>query len=204
MPRVTSVKSARKSQGACGKCGDKIKKGHSYRWWKFRYGGRRVRCLKPECAPKPSDLTRSAFYGTLYEIQETVDDALAAYESGGEPSDLGEALRSAAEELRNLGEECGSSLENMPEGLQQGGTGQMLENRRDECESKADELESAADEVESVEIHDDWEAFAEEESLTKKEGESAEDFQTRVETAMDEANDELRSGISVDVDLSID
>ena len=204
MPRVTSVKKARKSQGECGKCPAKIKKGDPYVWWAFRFGGRRVRCAKPECYPKSSDLTQSAFYGTLYSIEETVSDAVSAYEEGGEPGDLAEELRGAAEELRSLGEECGSSLDNMPEGLQQGDTGQMLENRRDECESKANDLESAADEAEGIELHDDWEAFAEEESLTKKEDESDEDFQSRVESAMEEANDEARGSISVDVDLSIE
>lgn len=204
MPRVTTVNKARKAQGSCGKCGAKIKKGDSYRWWKFRYGGRRVRCMKPECAPKASDLTQSAFYGTLYSIEESLSDAIAAFESGGEPDDLAGELRTAADDLRNLGEECGSSLENMPEGLQQGDTGQMLENRRDECESKADEMESAADELEGLELWDDSAAFAESEGLTPEDSESEEAFQSRLEEAMEAANEETRSGAVPDVDLSID
>lgn len=204
MPRVTTVKKAQKAQGTCGKCGAKIKKGDSYRWWKFRYGGRRVRCAKPECAPKASDLTQSAFYGTLYSIEETVSDAVAAFEAGGEPDDLASALREAAEELRNLGEECSSNRDNMPEGLQDSETGELLQNRADECESKADELDSAADEVEGIEIHDDTAAFAESESLTPEESESEEAFQARLEEAMEAANEEARSGVVPDLDLSID
>lgn len=204
MPRVTTVKKAQKAQGTCGKCGAKIKKGDSYRWWKFRFGGRRVRCAKPECTPKPSDLTQSAFYGTLYSIEESVTDAIADFEGGGEPDALADALRQAAEELRELGEECTSNRDNMPEGLQDSETGELLQNRADECESKADELESAADEVEGLEIQDDTAAFAESEGLTPEENESEEAFQARLETAMEAANEEARSGVIPDVDLGID
>lgn len=192
MPRVTTVKSARKSQGTCGKCGARIKEGDTYRWWKFRYGGRRVRCAKPECTPRASDLTQSAFYGQLYDLQDSLDEAIANKDA--------DALRSIADDLRSLGEECSSSRDNMPEGLQDSDTGELLQTRADECESRADELESAADERESLNT-DDWEQYAEDNSLTKNEGESDEDFESRVTEAMDANAD---SEWEIDVDLSID
>lgn len=192
MPRVTAVARARKAQGECGKCGAKIKQGDSYRWWKFRYGGRRIRCAKPECAPRPSDLTQSAFYSQLYGLQDSLDTAIADRSV--------DDLRAVADELRSLGEECSSNRDNMPEGLQDSETGELLQTRADECESKADEIESAADELEG--LADDWKEYAENESIEKEENESDEDFETRVKDQMESEIDSAWSG--VDVDLSID
>ena len=206
MPRVTSVKKAQKSQGECSKCGVKIKKGDGYRWWKFRFGGRYVRCLKLECAPKPSDLTRSEFYGTLYGVEESLRSALDDFRKGGDPVDLAGTLNELAEELRNLGSECQDKLDNMPEGLQQGDTGQLLENRAQECESKADELESAASEVEAIELYDNLAKYLADNEVVREEKESEEDYNKRAQTAMDEANETARDSAvsSAEVDLSIE
>jgi len=206
MPRVIIVKKAQKAQGECGRCNAKIEKGDAYKWWKFRYGGRRIRCLKPGCSPKPSDLTQSEFYGTLYGIQESVETALDDFRNGGEPGDLASALNDTAQELRDLGEECQGKLDNMPEGLQQGDTGQLLENRAQECESKADELESAASEIESVELYDDLEEYLADNETAREEKESEEAHKTRVKQDMDEANEQARdeAASNAEVDLSID
>ena len=97
MPRLNVVNKCRKSPGSCGKCGDKIDKGQPYKWWKFRYGGKRVRCAKPECAPKSSDLTQSEFYGTLYGIQEELEAAIEEFRNGeGDKDAMCSALNGAA------------------------------------------------------------------------------------------------------------
>lgn len=192
MPRVTFVKKAQKAQGSCGKCQEKIAIGDSYRWWKFRYGGRRVRCAKPECAPKASDLTQSAFYSQLYSIQDALDAAIDARSV--------DDLRAVGDDLRSLGDECSDNRSNMPDALQYSETGELLETRSEECSSKADEIDSAADELEGITT--DWQEYAEEESLEKKEGESGEDFEQRVTEAMDAAIDEAWG--TLDLDLSID
>ena len=206
MPRVMIVKKAQKTQGECGRCSAKIEKGDGYKWWKFRFGGRRVRCLKPECSPKPSDLTQSEFYGTLYGIKESVEKGLDDFRNGGEPVDLASALNDAAQELRDLGEECQGKLDNMPEGLQQGDTGQLLENRAQECESKADELESAASEIESVELYDDLEKYLADNEIAREEKESEEAYKMRCREEFDQANDTARdeAASNAEVDLNID
>jgi hypothetical protein len=155
MPRVTTVKKAQKSQGTCEKCGNKIEVGSSYRWWKFRHGGRHVRCSDSKCAPRPSDLTQSEFYSTLYDLKDQLGTALDDFRAGGDPSDLSSTLTDIAGELRTLGEECQEKLDNMPEGLQQGDTGQLLQTRAEECDGKADELESAASTLDSYEEPED-------------------------------------------------
>ena len=206
MPRVIIVKKAQKAQGECGKCNAKIKKGDGYKWWKFRFGGRHVRCLKTECAPRPSDLTQSEFYGTLYGIEESLGTAIEDFRNGGEPADLAGTLNELAEELRQLGSECQDKLDNMPEGLQQGDTGQLLENRAQECESKADELESAASEIESVELYDDPTKYFEDNKIERAKRENEDDFNKRVKERMEEANEQARdeAASNAEIDLSIE
>src|SRR5687768_5532152 len=172
MPRVTIVKAARKAQGTCGKCSAKISVGDGYRWWKFRYGGRRVRCVKPECAPRAGDLTQSAFYSQLYDIQDSFQAAV--------DNQSADDLRAAADELRSLGEECSSYRDNMPDSLQDSETGELLQTRADECESRASDIESAADELENLPEPDGWQQYAEDEAIEREEDESDAAFESRV------------------------
>lgn len=150
--RVNRVEKCRQSPGKCGKCGCEIKVGDPYRWWKFRYGGKQIRCLELKCNPRGSELTSNPFQSALLKITEDIEDAIGQARSQTDPTIAISAFRDGAEELRNLGQEQQEKLDNMPEGLQQGDTGQLLENRANECEDKACELESAADTAES-----DWE-----------------------------------------------
>ena len=127
MPRVTHVKAARKDNQVC-------KKGEYYYWWKFRYGGKRYSLKRP----RPSQLTQSAYYGTVRAAIEQIEDA-------GTPED-NDALTSLRDEIKseieNLGEECQSSLDNMPDQLQYAPTGELLQERIDACEEAVSELEN--------------------------------------------------------------
>lgn len=125
MPRVTHVKKAQKDNPVC-------LKGESYYWWKFRFGGKHY-SLTP---PRGSQLTQSAYYGTVRGLVETIDDYKCE-----EPTDLESLRDEVASDIRQAGEECNESKENMPEGLQEGDTGQMLEERYNTCEAAGDELE---------------------------------------------------------------
>lgn len=117
-----------------------IKKGDTYYYTsiKLQRGGLVLRSLKPF---KNSQLTMSPFKSGFYAAQE-------AWEESDKQAD---DIRAAAEAIRDLGSEAQSSFDNMPEGLQQGDTGQTLENRAMACESCADELDSLADELEGLE-----------------------------------------------------
>lgn len=134
MPRVVQRK-ARKDYPSSG-----IKKGDMYYYTslKMQRGGLVKRSLTPF---KPSQLTNSPFKSGFLSIGE-------GWEDGDRD---GAAMREAAEAMREVGTECQDSFDNMPEGLQQGDTGQMLENRASECERIADELEGLADEIENLE-----------------------------------------------------
>lgn len=156
MPRVNFVKAARKDNSL-------VKKGESYYWWKFRYGGKHM-SLKP---PRPSQLTQSSFLSTVYAALESLEDLTADMDA----DDLKSAVEEAAGEIRSAGEEALSNRDNMPEALQDGETGNMLQERADAAEQLADELEA---------VDLDVEDFDEPE---REEGESDEAFEERKEAA---------------------
>lgn len=126
MARVTFVKKARKDNSVC-------KAGESYYWWKFNYGPK-MYSLTP---PNRSQLTRSSFLSQMYDIEDEI-----ASISGTAAGELRIVTDDLVQRIRDLGDECQGSLDNMPEGLQEGPTGEILQSRVDECEGMAGELES--------------------------------------------------------------
>lgn len=116
MPRVTYVKKARKDNPVA-------KKGESYYWWKFRYGGRQF----SKNQPARSRLTQSGFLSQLYELEDNMGGRF------GECSSV-EELQAEVENLRdefdNLQNECQEALDNMPEHLQDSSSsGELLTER---------------------------------------------------------------------------
>ena len=151
MPRVYRVKKCRKPQGTCSKCGAKIEKGDPYVYWQFAYSPVSVRCASPSCYPKSSELTRSEFYSTLYEIQErNVPDELDEMES---------FIEEIKGDLETLRDEQQEKLDNMPDGLRDGDTGQLLQERYDNVDNAVNELESIDLEFEEPEVEKEEESF---------------------------------------------
>jgi uncharacterized protein YukE len=117
-----------------------IKKGDKYFYVKIKtgpYSSRTIRSLK---CPKRYELTTSDFYSTLWRIE---DEGFDGVEDGG-------SLRDVAEEVRELGGEQQEKFDNMPDGLQQGDTGQLVEERANQCEEWADAIEQAAQALEEA------------------------------------------------------
>lgn len=131
-----------------------IKKGQTYYTWKTRVTvGKTYQSQVHRSATRPTSTTQSAFLSALAELQASF--------SGVEDAD---GLRQLASDVRDLGQEEQDKYDNMPEGLQQGETGQMLEERASNCDTWADEIESAADALdEKLEALD--RVFAEENRL---------------------------------------
>ena len=127
MPRVTHVKSARKANPVA-------EIGQPYYWWKFRHGGKRF----SKTYPRPSQLTQSAYFSGIRSLVEQIEDTEIEMGDNDAFIELRDEITS---QLRELGEEANESLQNMPEGLQQGDTGMMLEARYEACEQAADEIE---------------------------------------------------------------
>lgn len=113
MPRLHFVKKARKDNPA-------VKAGESYYWWKFRYAGKRYSKERP----RRSQLTQSAYLGTVYDLE----DALVAFGDAADTEGL-------VLDLDNLRDECENSLDNMPQILQETSeSGMLLQERIDALE----------------------------------------------------------------------
>lgn len=135
MPRVHFVKKARKDNDRCG-----VKAGESYFWWQNRGSGGKgagiKRCSKTR--PRQSQLTMSDFYSAVYSLQEDIEDAIGTITEIG---DLESMRDEWAQQARDIGTDQSDKLANMPEGLQQGPTGELLQERADACETWAEEIE---------------------------------------------------------------
>lgn len=130
MPTVTHVKRAQKDNAVC-------KKGESYYHWSFRYGGKHMSLTYP----RASQLTGSAFLSEMYSINEEFGDMVEEdYETTEDMQDVLNDFVSRVEEQRDNSDE---SFNNMPEGLQEGETGQLLEARVEYCEEMVSEIEDA-------------------------------------------------------------
>lgn len=129
MPRVHHVKKALKDNRVC-------KKGEEYFWWVNKTGLRSSVKRMSKTRPKPSQLTTSEFLSEYYSVQEDMQEAQPQ-----SVEDLQSLRDEWAERIREIGEGCRERFENMPEGLQQGDTGQLLEQRADGMESWANDLE---------------------------------------------------------------
>lgn len=163
MPRVTIVAKARKNQGTCGKCGDEIKRGMPYKWWKFNFGARHVRCAKAECAPRASDLTQSAFLAQLYDLQDRAFEGQSSADLEGERDEM-------VSDLEALKQECEDNRSNIPDHLQDGDSGTLLQER-------ADALDDAINELQGIDTALEGEDDEPEEPMrgeSDKEGESPE------------------------------
>ena len=133
MPQVHHVSKCRRSPGACSLCSKEIATGEPYYWWQFAFAPKSIRC--DNHPPKPKDLTRSAFWGTLLGIQE--EDF-----SGAEDTDAVESLRDdVVSQLEDLKSEIEGNLSNMPDSLQQGSTGELLQERIDALDEAISNLQ---------------------------------------------------------------
>lgn len=107
-----------------------IVKGDTYYYTKMKTGPRSSRVMRSKTPFRRSQLTNSDYLATLYEIE----DDQAKIDSLDDATDI-------AERYRTLAEETQEKLDNMPQGLQEGDTGQMLQERIDACENAASEIE---------------------------------------------------------------
>lgn len=134
MTQVHNVKKAQKDYPEQG-----IKKGEEYFWWSFRFGGKHL----SKTPPKPSQLTQSEYLQGIYEIQETIESLEAE-----DAEDLKSRIDEIIEQLGEIRDTCQGNLDNMPEQLQEGDTGQLLQER-------IETVEGAIEELEGIDVDDD-------------------------------------------------
>lgn len=133
MARIKHVKAA-KDYPAQG-----IAKGEMYYYTKIKTGPRSSRVMRSKTPFKRSQLTQSEYLSQLYDWEDS-------------KAEIGsmEDAQQFADDIRALGEEQQEKLDNMPEGLQQGSTGEMLTERAEACESAAAEIEEIISEWEDA------------------------------------------------------
>lgn len=141
MPRVNFVKRARKDHPGG------IKKGESYYWWSFRYGGDRY----SKTYPRRSQLTQSRA-GEVYADLESLEDTFKAGERDLET--LAELIRTAA----STAEEVGSEMRNnADEYFGGGGRVGELADGYDEWTNVLNEIADRLESLERDDINDDVE-----------------------------------------------
>lgn len=133
MTRLHFVKRARKTI----KDAD-IKVGDSYYWWKFRRGGKRVSKVRPH----RSQLTQSEYLGAMYAAEDDLGDVVVKFRVEGELSDMMNALETAKGEVETQRDECESKRDNMPDHLQDVGSGELLQQRVEKCDELIGEIEN--------------------------------------------------------------
>lgn len=121
------VKKARKKNPA-------VKKGESYYWWKFKFGPKHY----SKTPPKPSQLTQSEFLSTVYGWSEQFDEI----DEDTGLDDIRLTVESIIEEANQLADDQRDKKDNMPDALQDGEVGQLLESRADALEEFISELEA--------------------------------------------------------------
>lgn len=130
MGKVNYIKSCRKEQ-KCRKCGKVIPVGSPY------YKGELYR-MNPiicctQCGLKCYEVTTSDYTRNVGRLVEDWREDFSIGES---------TVEEVAAALQDIIDTCRDSLDNIPEQLQEGSAGTLLQERIDELESVVDELES--------------------------------------------------------------
>jgi len=154
MARATFVKSARKDYPEHG-----IKKGESYWHWAFMQGGRGGAKRFSKTQPKPSQLTQSEFWGSVLGLQED-------NESVPDLDDIESRIEDIKSDIETWRDEQEERKSNLPDSLQDGSSGELLQSRYDALDECANTLDSVDFSYEQGE---------------KQDGESDEEYETRIE-----------------------
>ena len=115
----------------CSKCGGIIKIGETYlKGTPFRRSPV-IRCIK--CGLRSWELSSSDYVQGVGRVCDCWEEDYGCDE---------DTAQSIADELDSIKDQCEGSLENMPEGLQEGDTGQLLQERIDNLDEAISELEA--------------------------------------------------------------
>jgi hypothetical protein len=177
----------------CQHCSKEIEVGQAYYYWSRHRSPKSFTHV--ECgAPSPTMLS-SAKTAVIEEAVGAVDltswDPTVPSDWDGNPAsldvgfdDVVSMLTEIADVARDVGSEYESGVDNMPEGLQQGSTGEAMRE-------VAQELESWADDLESFEPNSNEPEWPERESLSDPEDDD--EYRDAIETALSDWADEVRS-----------
>lgn len=140
MGKITRVNKSRKEY-KCSKCGQVIPVGSEYLRGDLNFSKPIIRCTK--CGLRSWEVTTSDYVRSVGEIVEDWQDTYGADEDG---------CQAIIDELNRIKDDLEERLDNMPEGLRDGDSGQTLQER-------IDGLEDAINSLENIEWDNDDEEF---------------------------------------------
>lgn len=109
-----------------------INVGESYYWWQHMYREKQYSKSKPS----RSQLTQSSFFATLYDLEDKLQEFYCETKD-----DFDEFKESICDEIQELIDQCQESKDNMPEHLQDVGSGEILKERIDALENWKSEID---------------------------------------------------------------
>jgi hypothetical protein len=157
MPKVQTVKAARKSPGVCLGCKQPILAGEAYRWVKL-FGPRGRIFRHVSCGYfRDSELAKSPLMARLHLIRENAFDELHARDIPT-PADVKAILAAAAASAREEAARMRESVRRLEEGCRGGRTSiaDRLEDRAEAIEVWAEALEVATDGVDTRISNPSW------------------------------------------------
>lgn len=116
----------------CGKCGKVINPGETYFRIEAPHMPTKYRCSC--CRPERSELTESEYLQWLYSLQDHLTET---YDLESE-----DAKQELYDELENMRDELQERYDNIPESLQDGSAGEMLQDRISSLEDAMNELDN--------------------------------------------------------------
>lgn len=131
MAKIQKIMKSRKEQ-RCSKCREIIPAGSSYYKAEPYAGPVIVRCMR--CGLRAYETSGSAYIQRVGELVEQWE------ETYGSPTS--DTTADIIAEIESIQEECESNLENIPEQLQEGSAGTLLQERIDELDSCHSDLEN--------------------------------------------------------------
>ena len=158
----------------CSKCGEVIKVGDTYlKGTPFRRSPV-IRCTK--CGLRSWELSSSDYVQGVGRVCDCWEEDYGCDE---------DTAQNIADELSNILDDTQDSLDNMPEGLQEGDTGQLLQER-------IDNLASAISDLEAI----DYDNI--------KEGELGDsDYDSLTDEAKEEMNEAIKSSLREEIESAL-
>ena len=193
MGKVTKVNKSRK-EFKCNKCGSTIPKGSTYYRGSLNSSHDIIRCSK--CKLKSWEVTASEY---KLEVGRIVYDWRSHYDVDDD------IISNISADLESIRDELSNKLDNMPEGLQDSGTGIMLQERVDSLDAALDQLDDV--DVESIKDEIVDSLHSEEDAIVIKSAEDAYDFDEiyrdnpRLRDRMD---DDFENMISSEIDDALE
>lgn len=162
MGKITKISKSRK-EFRCSKCGATIPKGSTYYRGSLNFSHDIIRCNS--CKLEPWEVTTSDYQKSVGEIIHRWRENFGVDE---------ETTNMLSDELGYIQEDLQDRLDSMPEGLQEGDIGQLLQERIDNLESCIDELTDI--DIDDIKSEIVYMINSEEKDISVPEGEDSNDY----------------------------